>query len=1352
MSVAKLHISPLPHRTLITGYPSIPGAQDGSRPPAEISGLVEVRPANNEIQASYLTIELLLIETIPSSRNSFNPASQATARSIKTINSNPTTLWSATSEPILINQLAQSPSSATKKIRKQSKPIELPPASRTSTPTKSAPNSKLDVTSPPTPTTPAVEDTLSWSPLVSSDFEFKIPLPESLPPTVIIDPKNGTGISYLLKATLCARATKRESNWFKRSTPSLLTTSCMDIEITRYDLLPAWPIYQNKSKPQSTSNLGVSMKIINDRSAVGPGDEIGSQIEIESSNIHPIKLVRFELNLMEKIIYADQEQKLSNISTVQAKINQHVFQKDKLSFNMHIGLPLDHLKRTVSSASQISIEYYMTVKASLESPRKHFGKTNKEIPTQLVIGKVPIVVGDRHLAHAQSAVDKIGPVPHLLAPLSHNNSDGTPSNTESETPASSSAPQQYRSSSYGAQDWKRAQRLSSHPRSQLPPRTSLQMLPKLIQDAEEHLLAPVPRPTSDYSHPARHQKSSSASSPAVALAQKQESPPASRRPARGPITRSPLREISPQPFAIPNVGSPQHDLYAVDASSELRTPTRQQLHPHHAQLVRSLSSPTSEPTERVLVPTGAPNSYQYQPSGISGDEKARLFAQAKAEAAMNQARLQNATSFSSIRVAHPMSIGTGTEDPGSSSSASNHASATRYPSTEEEKQILRMSIQDQDQDRPRDRDRNSMLDARYQCLTNFVIHEDGLSEVATISSLPQYRAASNNSDPTIQPDHQFHVISNHLGRSSSSRELDVPAKPLGSACLPEQTQNRSHDDHRVTHPVSFAETSSQPRSASPPPPPVNFAGETQHRSHDDHRVTHPVSLPETSYQPRSASPPPPPVNLSTRPLLASGRSRVGNIQGPRSSPSYLEQVVSTPSIRSHNHIGGSVPPPPTLIDPQREAYLKAVAERERFFYSSAHPGRPTSDLRSYEVESNLPHQVLSALEEKNRLRSLWNASNHPIDPPPPPFDQPSAGPSSLIVHPHPSSPSSLSHADYHHRLSLTTPTNIHDHNHHQHHRTLSASNSPGLLPYLSTGYVSHEQEASLDNINGSGSSINLNSREESLVGPVHPSIEDSPPSDNDEHRRKAEEDIHQAESKLIEEDQNTFGFQNTKINNDGGPLIGLADSFLPNLSLAGPRLDIDHAFLSHLGSSYSSSSVPPPLHDKQVGELQSSDGHQTHDPDRRGSSTGSSSGTGSTGPGMEQVRFSRRMSSRSPAHIPHPSTSSLSSIEPTYDLGIINSFPLPGFGPQHTPHDLPHNSSLNLINHLDQIDPQLYLHHHHSPPGFDPSNAPYPSTSPAQLLAHQAGPLHIYDPNVVHRSPSSSHQVRKPQVPPKIPI
>lgn len=103
---------------------------------------------------------------------------------------------------------------------------------------------------------------------------------------------------------------------------------------------------------------------------------------------------------------------------------------------------------------------------------------------------------------------------------------------------------------------------------------------------------------------------------------------------------------------------------------------------------------------------------------------------------------------------------------------------------------------------------------------------------------------------------------------------------------------------------------------------------------------------------RSSSPPPPPVNLTTRPSFC------GSVQKPTAV------LPTTPSK--------SLPlaPPPSVIDPQREAYLLAVAQREAYF--AAH----IKDVDIHETPANQQRGVVSsALEEKARLRTAWETEH-----------------------------------------------------------------------------------------------------------------------------------------------------------------------------------------------------------------------------------------------------------------------------------------------------------------------------------------------------------------------------------------
>jgi hypothetical protein len=139
-----------------------------------------------------------------------------------------------------------------------------------------------------------------------------------------------------------------------------------------------------------------------------------------------------------------------------------------------------------------------------------------------------------------------------------------------------------------------------------------------------------------------------------------------------------------------------------------------------------------------------------------------LFAQAKAEAAMNQARLHHAT-FSSLSPPHSASAG-----PAAGEGSSTHYNPVYHHPTngELEAQMTRNSIQNY-----------HPLDTRFKSLTNLAIHEEGLSEVATIATLPQYHPSSNHSDHLVIQSDQDH----HPRRFSSSRLYDLPPPNLSSS-------------------------------------------------------------------------------------------------------------------------------------------------------------------------------------------------------------------------------------------------------------------------------------------------------------------------------------------------------------------------------------------------------------------------------------------------------------------------------------------------------------------------------------------------------------------------------------------
>ncbi|CAH7670969.1 expressed protein [Phakopsora pachyrhizi] len=520
MSHVKLFIRPPPHQGFVSGFPSIP-ASTSDRPSAHLSGTVEVRPSqSSEIYAVYLHLELQRLQVIqqpksPNAKNKASPlitSSQLTSpssapssgrllRVVETVNCKPTILWKAPSVPAqeaTNKSLEGKPfDGASDGARKdnhtegsQNVAFSLEALNSSTSPTRSIGNKKTTLKKrsshikhkksfslPPTghhlpsmtSSTNISADaktsfSLGWARLASNDFEFKIPLPESLPPSMTIDAKTGLGIHYVLVATLCARPARVSSyspvSWFKRSSsPPLIVTTSAPIYIVRHQLHSSWPIYRQPSISfpifYQVSNRGLTMKLSRQNVALGPGDEIVFNIQLESETMLAIKLTRFEILLTETIIYHSQPKQLTNshysvekgaqsdpifsdplkeiaaaadhtkkndldytktsaVVDIRAKVNQTLFHKNCLSFDVRGFLPPSHTRMTIHTASHITISYSFRVKGLFEPGSKKISKEDrKKFPDQLEIDQIPLIVGDRESTRARAAVEQIGHVPHL---------------------------------------------------------------------------------------------------------------------------------------------------------------------------------------------------------------------------------------------------------------------------------------------------------------------------------------------------------------------------------------------------------------------------------------------------------------------------------------------------------------------------------------------------------------------------------------------------------------------------------------------------------------------------------------------------------------------------------------------------------------------------------------------------------------------------------------------------------------------------------------------------------------------------------------------------------------------------
>lgn len=1050
MSNAKIFIRPPPHKNFVQGYPAIPADSNHDRPAAHLAGTVEVRPGSKGIYAAYLHIELQKIESLPSPKGLIVNTNHGISRHTETVNSKPIVLWSSPNT----GRIPEEPSPKTKHKKAAASSSSGSSHSKSS----SAPftdSSNLDLSTAKgkpipdpksgasqTSNAPAV-GTLAWAPLASGDFEFKINLPEDLPPSLILDSKVGTGINYVLQATLCARPrhpSGSATSWFRRNSSPTLVTASTTIDIIRHDLHSSWPIYQPiPPELRSVEDRGLTMEVTRQSIALGPGDDITAHIKLESQSVHPIKVNRFEINLSEVTSYfhpakspkptktkftpddesnnsvktnsppkkgqasspkkSDMpERKVSTVVDVHARVQQTLLHKNCLAFNVRGILPDTHSRVTVNTAQYLSVHYLMRVRAVLEPTGKYSDK--KKLPHELIIAEMPIIIGDRGQALSKATIQEIGLVPTLCLPVT----TARPDIHRSQTAAPHKA---HQNNNLGhSASFRHPQALS--PQSitsftgvgagvgvpfQYPPLhgNGPRPFPSAItpNHSTHHsasFLEPsgVQRPEPSNSRQAGHYSLRRYSN------QTQTNPESSRKTWGYPNTvdhrvsyHQPILNDDPSRARAPSVSfrttrsSSQPNLESTPEAAEGDPYSRaRSATPSRASEVEwpitSINSMPNHPEALRPAPPPPLGAYQRIMSG-SVDEKQQLFSRAKAEAERTQNLFHSATpdtlsrsvtfysQSSYVPSRNSRNVSSTSANPLDPSTLGNldgvipEQQNSSYATAEEDKRALGASVRNRRVDSI---GAGSML--TMTTLPTYGAHVDQTNEPAdgndeaerdiTLHLIPQNTHESNSyQGETSMVD--YDPTSLHSQRASTPTSLPYHTLPMSTQHTPSSFHGHaaSSSPHYTISPSPHHTLSSSHRHTLSPSPHHSISPLPLQTLSLSHRHTQSLS---PSPQ-RGHSPPPPPVNLKTRPSFKVG--------GP----------PSTEAIHKHNMapiqpiLSPAPAPPPTLIDPQREAYLKAVAQREAYF--SGQVGM------IYEAPQNDRDVVVSALEEKARIKLAWEA-------------------------------------------------------------------------------------------------------------------------------------------------------------------------------------------------------------------------------------------------------------------------------------------------------------------------------------------------------------------------------------------
>jgi hypothetical protein len=237
--------------------------------------------------------------------------------------------------------------------------------------------------------------------LETADFKFFLPLPDNIPPTVLM--MKDSGIRYELVAAVCY---KQKGGMFKKDASSVNKVT-EDLRITKHELNSAWPLYNQPDEFNATGKGQVSMTVQRPYSAFGPNDRILLTAVLRSNEPKPFRVKGFECTLLEVVTVTQMSSaqdkrkskkapppttKSRTVATARYPIDETLGMGGEKSARIDIPMSADKLLVTVRNGRSIEVGYELEVKAVCDG-----------IP-EVVIKGIKYIVGPFSRAHSQQAV------------------------------------------------------------------------------------------------------------------------------------------------------------------------------------------------------------------------------------------------------------------------------------------------------------------------------------------------------------------------------------------------------------------------------------------------------------------------------------------------------------------------------------------------------------------------------------------------------------------------------------------------------------------------------------------------------------------------------------------------------------------------------------------------------------------------------------------------------------------------------------------------------------------------------------------------------------------------------------
>ena len=203
----------------------------------------------------------------------------------------------------------------------------------------------------------------TYLPLDKYEFDFAIPIPRQLPPSMQID-KN-SGIKYRLVATMSAKVRR---GLFRKSDVPLNLECTADVVLPKYEMLSSWPVFNEPCEYMVNSSY-YQITVMNNKIYYAIGEPISLRTLILSRVNVPKKVKGLKVSLMQTRTYIEEGKKTTKEIVLESKsksLRKKLRNGEAAMHDFMLEVPKKRTLIDVHSAEHIQVSHHVNVQLNTE--------------------------------------------------------------------------------------------------------------------------------------------------------------------------------------------------------------------------------------------------------------------------------------------------------------------------------------------------------------------------------------------------------------------------------------------------------------------------------------------------------------------------------------------------------------------------------------------------------------------------------------------------------------------------------------------------------------------------------------------------------------------------------------------------------------------------------------------------------------------------------------------------------------------------------------------------------------------------------------------------------------------------